>query len=361
LRELEADAIEAGQQTLAAEVRGWFAPSPPSNAELVRVATREAASLRRLWAHELRDRRLLRAHEGFVQIPELGSDVDEAEMAEQGASAALMAAAVAAEEEFDPVQIWVQVALGSILELAVCIPPQPGQAENIAFERLITRGTRTFAGAAPLSLFGAGRTSSLCVDETVSALGSLVESMPQLKPAGLEMLLALATVTGSARLIAQALQWLLAGADGACAKRCVANLSSLWQLGSVMHFETLKVLDKNAKRLERKKDPPSWRFTHLAKCGGAASVMQRLRSHRTVSFEEPLPAGVYWEITVHTPDAKNVIVGVWLESKKKPVGCCLGDGSAVGAGSEAVPVEDAPEPRAGSVFGFVATAETCWS
>ena len=52
----------------AAEVRGWFAPTPPSSAELVRVATKEAAALRRLWAHDLRERRLLRLQEGFAQI-----------------------------------------------------------------------------------------------------------------------------------------------------------------------------------------------------------------------------------------------------------------------------------------------------
>jgi hypothetical protein len=356
-RELEVEAIEAGQQTLATEVRGWFAPSPPSNIELVRVVARESACLRRLWSHDLRERRLVRAHEGFVQIPELVAEADEVDSAEAGATAAMMAAAIAAEEEFDPVQIWVQVALGSLLELAECIPPQPGQTESIAFERLITRGTRTFSSAAPLSLFGAGRTSNLCVDETVSGLGSLVESMPALKPAALEMLLALATVTGSARLIAQALQWLLAGADEVCAKRCIPNLCALWQLGSVMHFETLKVLDKSSKRMDRKRDPPYWKFAHLSKCEHAATVTQRLRSHRTVSFEEPLPAGVYWEVTVSSGDLRSIVVGIWLESKKKPVGCSLADGSAVGAGSEAVPAETLPEVRAASVFGFVATTE----
>jgi len=356
-RELEAEAIETGQQALTAEVRGWFAPSPPSNVELVRMATREASALRRLWAHDLRERRHLRVHEGFVQIPQLASDGDEVDTAEASAAAAMSAAVAAAEEDFDPVQIWVQVALGSVLELAACIPPQPEQEECAPFERLIARGARTFATAGPLSLFGAGCTSRLCVEETAAALGALVASTPALMPVGLEMLLALATVTGSARLIAQALQWLLAGPEDMCAKRCMPNLRSLWQLGSVMHFESLKLLDKSDKRIDGKREPPSWRFVHLSNCSRAAPVDQRLRSHRTVSFEEPLPGGVFWEVTVLTADLRSVIVGVWLESKKKPIGCCLVDGSAVGAGAEASPADPLPEAMVGSTFGFVATAE----
>ena len=87
----------------------------------------------------------------------------------------------------------------------------------------------------------------------------MVVTMPSLKPAALEMLLTLATVTGSSCLIAHALQWLLSGADEACASRCVKSLSALWQLGSAMHFESLKVPSANGRRVERKRDAPLWR------------------------------------------------------------------------------------------------------
>ena len=165
------------RQALAAEVRGWFAPTPPSSAELVRVATKEASALRKLWAHDLRERRLLRVQEGFAQIAQPSGAGDESGAHEDRAATQALAAAAAAEEEFEPVQLWVQVALGSILELAACIPPSAGQPECVAFERLISRGTKTFASAAPLSLFDSGSTSKLCVSETVAALETEAPSL----------------------------------------------------------------------------------------------------------------------------------------------------------------------------------------
>jgi hypothetical protein len=225
--------------------------------------------------------------EGLAQIAQPTGVGDEGGAHEDRAASLALAAAAAAEEEFEPVQLWVQVALGSVLELAACIPPTQGQPECAAFERLIARGTKTFASAAPLSLFASGSTSKLCVSETVAALESMVASMPSLKPAALEMLLTLATVTGSSCLIAHALQWLLDGADKACASRCVESLAALWQLGSAMHFESLRVPSTSDRRMERKRDAPLWRFAHLSTCGRKASASQRLRSHRTISFEEP--------------------------------------------------------------------------
>ncbi|CAE8644112.1 unnamed protein product [Polarella glacialis] len=263
-------------------------------------------------------------------------------------------------EELDPMQVWVQVALGSILELASCLP-QDRQSGAGAFERLLARATKTFSAVAPLSLFSAGNMSKLVVVETSASLNELVATMPELKPAALELLLVLVTATGSTRLVAQALSWLLSGDDdeelsARAAARCQESLQSLWQLGSAIHFCSSKVDEDN--RTEKKNEQVTWKFLNLKSCGRPASISRRIRSHRSVSLEESLPAsGVYWEVSVNALDRKEMVLGVWLESKKKAVGCRLSNGSAATPGAEAVPAEPLPEVRAGSVFGVLAKAE----
>ena len=54
------------------------------------------------------------------------------------------------------------------------------------------------------------------------------------------------------------------------------------------------------------------------------------------------------KVTVHASELKSLVIGVWLESKKKPVGCCLADGAAVGSGAEAAPGEPLPRVADGS-------------